>query len=202
MNRTKRFSTICHALAAMFLLIGITRLATAALPLIDPRLSTVSYECEPCALRTDPVLLLESSQRAKAWQTPGSAERIVERIRLPKVKLMLFVDHAVRAIPFFFLFLGLAMALRSFARMGFNHGGVLWLKRSALAAMVWALAQPVATSIRHAAFSPITLGREMRQVVLSGDSLIFGLLIGGAAWVTLWALDQALTMQRDLEGYV
>lgn len=202
-SRARRFRLLCYALAAAFLTIGFIRLAASALPLIDPLLTTAQYECDPCGIRTDPVQLLEpEAARQKAWRTPGSAERIVERIRLPEVKLMLFAAQAVRAVPFFVLFLGLALALRSFARTGFGSTGVRWIRRAALGAVAWTLAQPVSMSIRWTAFSPVTHGRELRHIVIGSEELIVGILIAGAAWVVLWALEEALALQRDLEGYV
>jgi hypothetical protein len=202
-SRARRFRLVCYALAALFLVIGGLRLATSALPLIDPLLTTAHFECDPCVVRTDPVLLLgPNSARLKAWRTPGSEERISQRIRRTDVKLMLFAAQAVRAVPFFVLFLGLAMALRSFARTGFSPAGVRWIRRASLGAVGWTLAQPVSTSIRWTALSPITHGRELRHVVVGSDQLIVGILIAGAAWVVVKALEEALAMQRDLEEYV
>jgi hypothetical protein len=201
--RAKRFRWACYALAALFLAIGTARLATSALPLIDPLLTTARYACDPCVVRTDPVRLIEpEAARERAWRTPGTEERILDRIGAPDVKLMLFVAQTVRAIPFFLMFLALAMALRGFARTGFNPASVRWIRRAALAAVAWTLAQPVSMSIRWTAFSPITHGRELRHVVLGGEDLVLGILIAGAAWVVAWALEEALVMQRDLEEYV
>jgi hypothetical protein len=202
-SRARRFRLVCYTLAATFLAIGGMRLATSALPLIDPLLVTAQFQCDPCEIRTDPVLLLEpEAARRKAWRTPGSEERIVERIRRTDIRLMLFAGQAVRAVPFFVLFLGLAMALRSLARSGFSLAGVRWIRRAALGAIGWTLAQPVSTSIRRTAFSPITHGQELNHIVVGSEQLIVGILIAGAAWVVVWALEEALAMQRDLEEYV
>lgn len=202
-KRATRFRLVCYSLAMLLLAIGIARLAASALPLVDPLLTTARYECNPCVIRTDPVLLLEpDTARVQAWRTPGTAERIVDRIARPEIKLMLALAHAARGIPFFVMFLGLALALRSLARAGFNAGAVRWIRRAALGAVVWTIAQPVSMSIRWTALSPITHGRELRHVVFGGDDLVLGILIAGAAWVAAWALEEALVMQRDLEGYV
>lgn len=194
---------MCSGLAALFLVIGVVRLAASALPLVDPLLTTAQYECNPCLVRTDPILLIESdSARQRAWRTPGTEERILERIARFDVKLMLFLAQAARGIPFFAMFLALAIAMRSFQRRGFNAAAVRWIRRGALAAVVWTLAQPVAMSLRWTALSPITHGRELRHIVFDGDALILGILIAGAAWVVAWALEEALVIQRDLEEYV
>jgi hypothetical protein len=183
--------------------VGAARLGSSLLPLIDPLLSTARLDCDPCRLRTDPVLLLDQTEaRQKAWQTPGRERQIIEQISKPKVRLMLFVAQVVRALPFFVMFLALAMALRSFAQAGFNPAAVRWIRRAALGAIVWTLAEPVAMSIRWTALSPITHGRDSVHLVLGGNELILGTLIAGAAWVVGWALEEALGMQRDLEEYV
>jgi hypothetical protein len=98
------------------------------------------------------------------------------------------------------MFLSLALAFNSLARAGFNSVAVRWIRRAALSALLWTLAQPLAMSIRWTAMSPITHGRELGHIVFDGEALIVGTLIAGAAWVAVWAFEEALVMQRDLES--
>ena len=201
-RRARRFRLVCHGLAVLFLAIGLARLVTSVLPLVDPVLTTARIECDPCTIRTDPVLLLAPGMaRQEGWRT-GAQERIVERVGRPDVRLMLFSAQALRAIPFFVMFLALALALRSFARSGFNAAAVRWLRRAALGAVGWTLAQPVSMSIRWTALSPITHGRDLTHVVFDGNELVVGMLIAGAVWVAVWVLEEAVVMKRDLEEYV
>jgi hypothetical protein len=204
MTRAQRFRAVCNALAALFLIVAVGRLATAALPLVDPILSTASFTCgPPCRIETDPVLLLEpQAARKAAWQTPGAAKSIAAHARLPKTRAMLFASELVSTLPFFVLFLGLALAMRSFGRSGFNLGALRWLRRSAVASVVLALVQPVAESIHWTAFSRVTHGSEVTQLVFSSGELIAGILLSGAVWVCVWVLDQALALKTDLEEYV
>jgi hypothetical protein len=109
----------------------------------------------------------------------------------------------VRAIPFFVMFGGMAMALRALASRGFSETAVSWLRRSALAAVVWTVAQSVATSMKQTALSSITEGdATLVHIVLDGNSLIIGIMVSGAAWIIVWALEEAQAMQRELDEYV
>lgn len=204
MSPAKRFRTVCNILASLFLIVAVGRLTTVALPLVDPILSTGTLNCgPPCKLETDPVLLLEpQGARKLAWQTPGAAEAVAAHARLTKTRAMLFASDLVRILPFFVLFFGLALAMRSFGRAGFNPAALRWLRRSAVASIVLALANPVSESIRWTAFSPLTQRSEVIQLVFSSREFLTGVLLSGAVWVCVWTLDRALALQADLEEYV
>ncbi len=194
---------VCRILAALFLVSAVVRLAVSFVPLANPLLSLPQAGCEECSFRRDPVTLLEPQLARKlAWQTPGSEQRIVEQLGKAEVRLMLFAANLARAIPFFLLFIALAMALRSFAAGGFNSGAVRWLRRSALASIGWAVAQPVSESIRQTAFSPVTHGQELTHLVLDLNSVLWPVLLSLAVWVCVWALEEAVAIQQDLEEYV
>jgi hypothetical protein len=203
MDRTRRFRIICNVLATLFVLVGAAHLATAFVPLADPLLSRAVISCDPCRIEKDPVFLIEpETRRRDAWRTPGMAERISRRAEQPTVRLMLFAAEAVRGVPFFVMFLALAMGLRSFGSSGFSAGAVRWLKRSAAAAIVWTLAQPLSQSIRWTAFAPVTDREGVVHIVFGGSALLWGVLIAGAVWISVRALEAALVLQQDLEDYV
>ena len=203
MERTRRFGAACRILAALFVIIAAARLATAAVPLWDPVLSTAYLSCDPCQVRTDPVLLIErEAERKLAWQNPGTARELGELIETRNVRLMLFSAQLIAAIPFFALFVSLALALRHLAARGFSIGAIRWLRRGAFAAILWALAQPIAQSIRSTAFSPISGGGEAIHVMVNLNQLLWPALLGGAVWICVWALEEALILRTDLEEYV
>ena len=203
MARTTRFRLICQGLAAFFLLVAVTRLAVSFFPIVDPLLTLPAIGCEECSYQRDPVTLLEpQSARKRAWQTPGAAERIVQRLEEPKVRLMLVSAHLIRALPFFLVFGALAMALRSLAQKRFSSDAIRWLRRAAFASIVWALGHPIAQSVLWTAFSPITHGRELSHIVLDVSSVVWPVLLSGAVWVCVWALEEAMALQQDLEEYV
>jgi hypothetical protein len=203
-RRARRFRRLAKAFAALFLVVGVCHLALLPLPLIDARLSAAGIECgPPCALDRDPVRLLSpESARKRAWQSPGSEQLILDRLELPAIRWMLVAAKAALSIPVAFIFLAVAMALRSFANAGVSTRGVRWLRRAALAAVAWVIGQQASDSIRMTAFSPVTHGREMSHIVFDANALLVGCLIAAAAAITLWGLEQAIALQRDLEEYV
>ena len=201
--RARRFRRLARAMALFLFAAAAVRLATGALPLIDPRLSTAQVTCDPCVLSTDGVRLLEpESVRERVRGVPSEVERLNRHLSQPKVKLLLFLAEMIRALPFFVMFLGMAMALRALAARGFNRDAVRWLRRAALAAIVWTIGQSAAASVRWTALSEITHGQATRHILLDPNSLIMGVMISGAAWVVLWALEEAQAMQEDLEEYI
>ncbi len=202
-RRAKRFRAVARALALLLLLTGGVRLATGAFPLVDPALSTAIYTCDPCRFDTDLARLIESeSTRQRVRAAPGGMSRLEAHVAQPGVRLMLFVGEAARAVPFFIMFLGMALALRALAAKGFSIDAVSWLRRAALAALVWTLAESASKSIRSTALSPIADAKPTRHLIVDSDALLIGIIISGAAWVIVWALEEAHAIQRDLEEYV
>jgi putative transcriptional regulator len=63
---------------------------------------------------------------------------------------------------------------------------VRWLRRAALAAVVWTVAQSAAMSIKATALSEITHGEALSHVIFDGNSLIIGIMVSGAAWIIVW----------------
>jgi hypothetical protein len=202
-TKLRRFRATVAIVSTLFLLTGIVELGKSTLPLLDPLLTTARYSCDPCRMSTNAMLWLDSDEmRQQVRADPEGPARLAAHLQTPSVKTMLFLSEAVRAVPFFLLFVAIAMGLRSLAAGGFSQVAIRWLRRSALAAVAWTLAQPIGMSIRWTALSPITHGRPLRHIVANSDTLLVGLLISGAAWAVAWALKEAYTMRRDLEEYV
>lgn len=203
MTRTNRFRRICHVLAGLLLAAAFVRLALSIVPLFDPLLSWPVTGCESCTFQRDPVTLLETDEAKKlAWQTTGTEQRILEHLAQPGVRTLLFAAEAVRAVPLFALFLMLALALRALAARGLSQDAVLWLRWAALASVAWVVAHPIAQSIRLTTFSPITHGRDLTYLVLNVNEMLWPMLLSTAVWVGAWALQEATTLQQDLEEFV
>jgi hypothetical protein len=202
MGRATRFRLICNALALVMLLVGVRQLVNPAMTLSDPLYSTAQLNCPPCMYQFDPVRLLDSPLQKGAWQTPGMEQRIVQRLQAPHVRWLIFAAEAVRAVPLFFLFLGLAVGIRSFAKAGFTRRSMLWLRVSAAAALLWSLAGPVSRSLRASAFDVLFTGVESFRLPIGFHDLIQGLLISGAALVAIWAIEEAMAIRRSLDDYV
>jgi hypothetical protein len=77
-----------------------------------------------------------------------------------------------------------------------------WLRLSAFSALLWALAGPVARSMKASAFDVVLTGVERFRLPVDFYSLIQGILIAGAALVALWAIEEALMIQSSAEDYV
>ena len=203
MTRADRFRRHCRVLAALLLLVGLLRLTLSFTPLFDPLLAWPQTGCDPCSSQRDPVTLLEPEEARKvAWQTPGSEQRILVHLERPGVRVSLFAAELARALPFALLLLSLAAALRSLAAGGFTPDAVRWLRRAALASILWVLAQPMAQSIRLTTFSPITRGDEVTHIVVNANELFWPMLLSFAAWTFARALEQAAFLQQELEEYV
>ena len=190
-------------MSLLFFAVGAGRLALGALPLFAPQLSTFTVRCDPCVFDADPVMLIEpESVRHQIRDAPSRVAELNAHIAQPRVKILLGLSSMLTAIPFFVVFVGMAMALRHLAAVGFNASAIRWIRRAALAALVWTVAQPVSASIRWTALSEITHGRTLRHINLDFTSLVFGIIVSGAVWLLVWALEEALEMRRDLEEYV
>jgi hypothetical protein len=183
-------------------LVGLRQLVDPALILIDPRLGSAQLNCSPCEYQTDPVRLIDPLLQKRAWQTPGIEQRILDRLQLPHVPWLLFAAEAVRSIPLFFLFVGLALGIRSFAKTGFTSSSVRWFRLAAVASLVWALAGPVSRGFRASAFDAAVTGVEKFRFAVDLYDLLQGVMISGAALVALWAVEEAMTMRSNLEDYV
>lgn len=172
-------------------------------PLVDPVLTTATFSCDPCTLETSALRLVDSeTARTTIQNAPGGEAKLRAHVAQPGVKLMLFIAGVVRAIPLSLILVTLALSLVNLAATGFSGASIRWLRRSALAAIVWTLALPLSMSIRWTALSSITHGREMRHIVLDTDEFLIGVLVSAGAWVLVWALEEANALQRDLEEYV
>jgi hypothetical protein len=199
-----RFRAMCRGLAALFLLAGSGRLLWSVVPLADPVLGAAALNCAPsCSVTADPVRMLESDrQRERAWRTPGMDRRLAVHAERLDVRLMVTGAKLTLAIPLFLLLGSLAAALRSLARHGLDAGAVRWLKRAALAAVGWSVAQPIASSLRLTAFSPITDGRRMIVASVNLTDMAGGLIAASAAWITVRLFEEALSQRRELEEIV
>jgi len=201
-SRATRFRLVCNSLALLMLVVGLRQLVDPVLAFADPLLATAQLNCSPCAYEIDPVRLLDRPLHKQAWQIEGIEQRIAERLQEPHVRWLVFGSEALRSVPLFLLFLGLAAGIRSFAATGFSRTSMKWFRLSAVAALVWAAAGPVSRSMRASAFDVVITGTEKFRFPVDFYSLIQGILIAGAALVALWAIEEAMTIEGIEEDYV
>jgi hypothetical protein len=171
--------------------------------LVNPLAATGSLDCTPeCRFNRDPVMLLGEEMRKQAWRTADIERRIAERLEQPRTQAYLVAAASLRALPFAMMFFSLAFALWSFARHGFTAHGSKWLRRAAAAALVWSLLLPVSDLLRHKALYPAVTGSEGLSILIDVPAMLVGLLISGAAWVSILIIEEALALRAELEDYV
>jgi hypothetical protein len=111
---------------------------------------------------------------------------------------MMFGAEMLRAISAAILFFSLAMVSRAFGRGAGFAGTLQWLRRAAMAALAWVVVQPLADSIRATSLAPLTSGREQLHVMFNGGPFLWGVLLAGAVWMSVWALEQARLTEIEL----
>jgi hypothetical protein len=202
MARPGRVKAVCAAMMILYLAVAAGRLAASALPLIDPMLTTAKVHCSftGCRVETDPFRLIpgrDSASRAK-WASRGA--QLEAHVRGPGVRAWMFAAEAIRGLPLVFLFLSLALASRALARTGSFGETIGWLRRAAAAALAGVAAQPIADSISATALSPVLLGRDQvhLHLVFNGGPFLWGVLLAGAVWMSVWALEQARLNEIEL----
>jgi len=197
---------ICLALTLLYLGVAFGRLATGFLPLVDPALSTAEISCasQGCRVDTRPARLLPMGESEAAALTQGARARLDAKLREPGIRRILFLAEMLRAVPSFLLFVGLAMAARHFAReWTLGAGALAWLRRAAVAALAAVLAEPLADTIRATALSPIiTGGAGELFLVFDVPAFLSGLLLAGAAWLSVWAFYHVRQVETELAQIV
>lgn len=204
MKREQRLRSICTVMMVVYFAVAITRLAFGILPLINPALTTGQVICEPVGCRFDAnsLRLLPNGERETVAVSSVRRHQLDELIKGSRTKLMLFASEAVRALPAFFMFYGLAMVSRVFARGGGYGEAIPWLRRSAGFAIVSVLTQPLADTFRDSAVSSVTRGTESFFFSFDARSFVWGMLLAGAVWMALWVLNQARLVESELAEIV
>ena len=190
-----RFRRVCRTLSVFCLLVVGLRVA-AALPVTDPFTGTPVWGCDLCELRRELWTLTPADVAREEVD-----RRMQQRLQAPKAANLMTAAQLILVIPFVAVFTALALAFWHLAK-GLSRKAIRWLRRSALAAIVLAIAEPVAESLRLTAFSPVVYGREYRIISVSLSELIWAILLAGAAWAAVWVLERALEFKQDLEDYV
>ncbi len=188
----------------VYLLVAVGRLAMGFVPLYDASLLTARVQCIDfrCALRTDDARLLPEVSGRIPDLSPARAAELARFLDRPGTKIALFAGEAVHAIPAFLLFISLAAVSRAFAGAQGYAPIIRWLRRAAAAALALVFAEPLSDSIRATALSPFARGGEQVSICFDAGPFLWGLLLAGAAWVSVWALDQARRTEAELAEIV
>jgi len=128
------------------------------------------------------------------------------RAAVPKNRALLILAELVHLVPETLFLLSVALGFRQLGKgKAFGQQTLGWLRRAAGAALLSALALPLAAAIQMAVLLPNLPGgfweNEVSVYVPAGEMLA-GLFFASAAWVVARALDEGRRTQSELAEYV
>lgn len=195
---------VCRIAGIVFLVIAVLWAGAAAIQSATPGWSLSCSGEKRCQQGADLIALLPESEQASVLAEPAARGRFVTYVDQRSVRAglagLILLDEGFLV----FLFMAVGLTLR---RLGERDGSVLaralpWLKRGALAAVLWSVAQPLTDSLRAMLLLPGTPSGPSWYIAL--DLTVAGpaLLLAIAAYATAWALEAGLRAERDLAGFV
>lgn len=199
-----RKAALCRWLGALYLIAALVMVPVIAFAGLTPGASPYCGGGDGCVWKAQPMLLLGAENRALVVASPEAQRRFDAYVARPDVRLRLAGVEAVSKLPFALLLLCVGLALR---RLGGRGAGALaqvlrWLRRASIAAIVWALADPVHESLLESLLSAGTPTGPRWQVTINLAGMAAPLLLALAAYAAVWALEAGLKAQRDLDAFV
>jgi hypothetical protein len=201
-KKRARYAAVAAWMMMLCLAVGVGRLALALGPALDPSLSAAEISCSLwyCELDNDPRLLLGEFGGPPLMST--DLQRVVDVISEPSARLLIGAAGIVQALPWAAMFLLLALAFRSIRQRGSFADAAARLRSAALAALIGTLLEPVASTLRATALSPILTGERQLYFFFNGRDVFWGVMVAGTAFVVVWVLDRALAAERELAEIV
>lgn len=194
----------CRIGGAAFLIVAILWGMAAAVQAAVPGWSLACSDEHGCLQATDPATLLSEQERTDLLNTPDTEKQFAAYVAQPAVRAGLAALTSAEEGFMVFMFVSVGVTLR---RLGERGTQVLaqalpWFKRGAMAALLWAIAQPVTDSLRMMLLYPGTSKGPSWSVGI--DFTIAGpaLLLAIAVYATAWALEAGVRAQRDLADFV
>jgi len=196
----------CRWFSLLFCAAAIGIGAVAALALSTPGGLTNKVRCVDlhCQVVRETVDLLPQAVRAKVEATPGLRAGLETNLAQARTRAVLTAIELVRCLPLAALFALVAMAMRRLGASGADGyaKAMPWLRRAALAAVVAALAVPVADTLRATVLvDAIDRGRGV-YVMFNASQFVGDLLLAAAAWASIWALAAGSRARRDIAEIV
>lgn len=165
---------------------------------------TISCEGErSCVQTSDVTILLPERARSSMRHEPDALGEVAAYAGRPMIRLGLALLVLMREGPMVFLLLAIGVTLSRLGRLGHQvlAGALPWLRRGALAGLLWAIAQPLADAGRAILLFPVmpSAGRSIPlDLTIAGPAL----LLAVAAYAVAWALDAGVQAERDLATFV
>lgn len=209
MERGARDRYACRAMVGMCCFLALIRIADVATPFFNPVAWTmwrVSCVYSVCEWRPETIQLLPPSVQAAAIDRPEVIAAVHARAAVPKNRALLILAEFVHLVPETLFLLSVALGFRQLGKgKAFGQQTLGWLRRAAGAALLSALALPLAAAIQMAVLLPNLPGgfleNEVSVYVPAGEMLA-GLFFASAAWVVARALDEGRRTQSELAEYV
>ena len=193
-------------LALIFLLLGVHRTATLALPLAGPSYMGWAAEYEEGSWRVsaDPLVLLPAEPRGAVIANRAARERFERRLDDRGVRLRLFLIELLGRLPELALMFCLGIALWRSSRRGANAAlsGTVWLTRAGLAAVALALVTPIAEGFRTGLLLQGILETAPVDLHVDFDAMLRNLLFAGAAWAAAWTIAAGVRARAELAEIV
>ncbi|MGN7159974.1 hypothetical protein [Sphingomonas sp. SAFR-052] len=197
-----RKARLCRIAGAVFLFLAICNVAEAFVISLWP---APVFDCKTgCRWRSDPAGMLDNDERLKVAASPEAERRLSAHVSRPIVRAGLLGVVLIGSAPFALLLLGVGAALRHLGRRSRNPLGraLPWLRRASLAAIVWAIAQPVSASLRASLLSLGTPSGGYWYITVDFADIGIGLMLAMAAYATIWALEAGIRAERELADFV
>lgn len=196
---------VCRGVAAFFALVAAIALATPVAMLALTGNPLAEWRCGAegvCGFRDGALTSLDEEERAVIAASPEAAERYAEHLARGPIWGGLAVLSVIASAPFAALMFGAAMALRSFGTSQGIGGAIGWLRLTALAALVAAIAPPLISLLKSVLLFPGTPHGPGWTIEIDGGPLLSHTLLAVALLAVVWALDAGYRAQRDLSEIV
>lgn len=199
-----RKARLCRAVGAIFVLAAIVMAIVIAVAGLSPGASPVCDFAAGCTWRNRPSILLDQDVRGMVLATPSGLKTFEAYVARPDVRLGLAAVETINLGPFAFVMLGVGLALR---RLGGRASAALpkalrWLRRSSIAAILWAVMSPLYDCLLAMLLSPGTPNGATVEWFIYLDKIGAGLLLALAAYTAIWAVEAGLEARRDLDGFI
>ncbi|MGT2515012.1 hypothetical protein ACVOMT_13015 [Sphingomonas panni] len=196
-----RKARLCRIAGAAFLFLAACTAIEAAILAAWP---VPAFDCKGgCSWKTRPAQLLDDDERATITG-PAEEQALAAYVARPIVRVGIFGVKMIHSAPFAILLFGVGTALRHLGGRGDNQleRALPWLRRASLAAIVWAVAQPVSNSLMASLLSPGTPAGPYWYIEFDLVDILTALMMAIAAYATVWALEGGLRAQRELADFV
>lgn len=195
---------VCRHVAIAFFAVAALWGLVAAVQAVMPGWSLTCDEAPGCAQTSNPSVLLPEAEQKRLMGNPEAQARFAAYVARSWVRTGLAALTLMEEGLLVFLFVAVGLTLR---RLGARRDQALasalpWLRRGAMAGLLWAAAQPLTDSVRTMLLYPGTptgaswfIGIDL---TVAGPALLLAI----AAYATAWALEAGMRAERDLADFV